>query len=261
MVIKQGGEPFDRYYKNLYGPRWESLRKALFDPPAVSEYREGLIAPYRLGRASILAARALILPDEGLVLDACAAPGGKSLVIASLMGKGVRLLSNELSGERRRRLREVLNGHLDQEKRARVTVSGFDAAKAAGRKSELERFAGVLLDVPCSSERHVIRDKTALARWTEARPRFLARRQWSLLSAAFLLVKTGASLVYATCAISPEENDGVAARLLEKYRDRVSLDEPDFPEGEKTRFGRLILPDHWEGMGPMYVARFKKLPP
>jgi 16S rRNA (cytosine1407-C5)-methyltransferase len=256
--MAQGEETFDRYYKNLYGPRWEALRGALSGPPAVSEYREGLSAPYRLDRASVLAARSLVLPGEGLVLDACAAPGGKSLVIASVMGKGVRLLSNELSGERRRRLTEVLNGHLDREKRGRVTVSGFDAAKAAGRKSELERFSGVLLDVPCSSERHVIRNETALARWTEARPRFLARRQWSLLSAAFLLIKTGASLVYVTCALSPEENDGVAARLLEKYRDRVSLDEPGFPEGEKTRFGRLILPDQWEGMGPMYVARFRK---
>jgi 16S rRNA (cytosine1407-C5)-methyltransferase len=260
MDSKSGGEAFDRYYKNLYGPRWETLRRALLAPPAAGEYREGLTAPYRLDRASVLAARSLILPHEGLVLDACAAPGGKSLVIASLMGEGVRLLANELSGERRRRLTEALDGHLDREKRARVSVSGFDAAKAAGRKSELERFAGVLLDAPCSSERHVIRSETALARWTEARPRFLARRQWSLLSAAFLLAKTGASLVYATCALSPEENDGVAARLLEKYGDRVSPDEPDFPEGEKTRFGRLILPDQWEGMGPMYVARFRKRP-
>jgi 16S rRNA (cytosine1407-C5)-methyltransferase len=252
-----GGENFEAYYGKLYGRRWEFLRKSLLEPGDLMEYREGLSAPYRLDRASVLAARSLSLPDEGTVLDACAAPGGKSLVIASAMGN-IRLLSNELSRERRRRLKEVLDSHLDRETRARVEISGFDAARAAGRRSELERFTGVLLDAPCSSERHVIKSEKALAQWTAARPRFLARRQWALLSAAFLLLKPGASLVYATCALSGEENDGVASRLLAKYRDRVFLEEPDFPEGEKTEFGRLILPDVSGGMGPMYVARFRK---
>jgi 16S rRNA (cytosine1407-C5)-methyltransferase len=254
----RGREPFEAYYGRLFGRRWEALRRSLLEAGDLIPYREGLAAPYYLDRASVLAARSLVLPGGGTVLDACAAPGGKSLVIASAMGPGVRLLANELSRERRRRLREVLDGHLDGGTRARVEIAGFDAAQAAGRKSERERFAGVLLDAPCSSERHVIKSEKALAAWTEARPRFLARRQWALLSAAFLLLKPGASLVYATCALSGEENDGVAARLLAKYRDRVILDKPDFPEGEKTEFGRLILPDVSGGMGPMYVARFRK---
>jgi 16S rRNA (cytosine1407-C5)-methyltransferase len=65
-----------------------------------------------------------------------------------------------------------------------------------------------------------------------------------------------------------EENDGVAGRLLEKYGvDTVKaagapgvalLDPPDFTEGEATRYGRLILPDTSGGMGPMYVARFRR---
>ncbi|MCL2320256.1 MAG: 16S rRNA methyltransferase, partial [Treponema sp.] len=128
-----------------------------------------------------------------------------------------------------------------------------------GRKSEWNRFEAILLDAPCSSERHVIQSAKALADWTPARPRSLARRQWSLLSAAFLLLKPGGSLVYATCALSPEENDGPVSRLLSKYSDAIELDDPDFPEGEKTSYGRLILPDTSNGMGPMYVARFRKL--
>jgi 16S rRNA (cytosine1407-C5)-methyltransferase len=142
--------------------------------------------------------------------------------------------------------------------RERVRVSGFDAAKLAGRMTERERFGAILLDAPCSSERHVLASETALAQWTPARPRFLARRQWALLSAAFLLLAPRGSLVYATCALSPEENDAVAGRLLEKYGGAVHLDPPDFPEGEPTQYGRLILPDCDGGMGPMYVARFRK---
>jgi 16S rRNA (cytosine1407-C5)-methyltransferase len=75
-----------------------------------------------------------------------------------------------------------------------------------------------------------------------------------LLSAAFLLLRPGASLVYATCALSPEENDGVVARLVAKYGAEVVLDKADFTEGEETRFGRLILPDEDGGLGPMYIA-------
>jgi 16S rRNA (cytosine1407-C5)-methyltransferase len=206
----------------------------------------------------VLAAESLRLPKVGLILDACAAPGGKSLVLAAALGSELRLLANEPSRERRRRLLKVLEEHLDPETRSRVAVSGFDAASLGSSKRELNRFGGILLDAPCSSERHVLGHETALAQWKPGRPRFLARRQWALLSAAFLLLQPGASLVYVTCAISEEENDGVVSRLLKKYRNEVLQDEPDFPEGEKTALGRLILPDVSGGMGPLYVARFRK---
>jgi 16S rRNA (cytosine1407-C5)-methyltransferase len=257
----RGGKAFDRYYAGLYGSRWEGLRNSLLENPASFPYGEGLAAPYFLDRASVLAARSLRLPAGGLILDACAAPGGKSLVIASAMGPEPRLLSNELSRDRRRRLRDVLDAHLDAERRSRVTVSGFDAARLGGRKSEAGRFAAVFLDAPCSSERHVLADPGALSQWTPARPRFLAKRQWALLSSAFLILRPGGSLVYATCALSPEENDRVAARLVQKYKALAVPDAPDFPEGEKTALGRIILPDSSGGMGPMYVARFRKAMP
>ncbi|MDR2785755.1 MAG: 16S rRNA methyltransferase [Treponema sp.] len=214
--------------------------------------------PYFLDRASILASESLRIPDKGEILDACAAPGGKTLVIASRMGKEVTLLANELSGNRRRRLVNTLNEHADDELRGRITVSGFDAAALAGKKSEHCRFAAVLLDAPCSGEAHLLRSESALKQWTPARPRFLSKRQWALLSAAFLLLAPGGSLVYATCAINGEENDGVVFRLLKKYGDLAVLDRPGFTEGEETETGRVILPDRENGIGPMFVARFLK---
>jgi 16S rRNA (cytosine1407-C5)-methyltransferase len=266
---------FEKYYRGIYGDRWPRLRESLLERDAVPFEGSGekrLTKPYYLDGASVLAASSLRLPensgslrDAPLILDACAAPGGKTLVLASRMPRGTKLLANELSAERRRRLAAVLDEYLPGELRADVRVSGFDAAAAGGRKTERGRFAAVLLDVPCSGEAHVLGDPGALSRWTEARPRFLARRQWALLSAAFLLLAPGGSLVYATCAIDPEENDGVARRLMEKYRTPEEsglcfLDPPDFAAGEATEYGRLILPDVSAGMGPMYVARFGKRP-
>ena len=263
---------FDEYYKKLYCGRWQSLRESLLIPAVSVPYSEGLVIPYYLDYGSVLASLSLRLPqanqeiqnkdntanNKPLILDACAAPGGKTLIIASRMGASAALLSNELSDERRRRLTAVLDKHLPAEIRNRVKVSGFDAAKAAGRKTERNRFAAILLDVPCSSERHVINNKTELEKWTPARPRFLAQRQWSLLSAAFLLLSPGGSLVYATCSLNPEENDCVTARLLKKYGNACVPDKPDFSEGEETEYGRIILPDISHGAGPMYVARFAK---
>jgi len=255
-----GQQEFDERFASLFGPRWPGLRAALLDAGDAVDYAEGLAAPYHLDSASVVAARALRLPEAGSVLDACAAPGGKSLVMASLMGAGVRLLSNELSSERRRRLSGVLDAHLPAHVRQRVTVSGFDAAAAGGRPSERGRFAAVLLDAPCSSERHVLRDQAALAAWTPARIKFLARRQWSLLSSAFLLLAPGGSLVYATCALSPEENDGPMERLFDKYSGAVAMDPLDEVGAgvERTRFGVQFLPDRAGGAGPLYIARVSK---
>jgi 16S rRNA (cytosine1407-C5)-methyltransferase len=281
---------FEAHYEAIYGNRWTDLRESLLAPVRAVPYDEGLTKPYMLDYASVLAARSLRLPWEagipmeaGIpaaeILDACAAPGGKTLVIAGRL-EGGRLLANELSVERRRRLQAVLDEHLGPEKRALVRISGFDAAAAGARRGEWGRFDAILLDAPCSSERHVLGDSTAISRWTAARPRFLARRQWALLSAAFLLLKPGGSLVYVTCALDPGENDGVARRLLEKYgpprraspqaaetaeaparsaaEGAAVLDRPDFAEGEAAEYGRIILPDRTGGMGPMYVARFGK---
>jgi 16S rRNA (cytosine1407-C5)-methyltransferase len=251
-------DQFESYYAAAYGSRWKDLRESLFRETAPVPYAEGLLKPYLLDRASALAAQSLDISAEGPILDACAAPGGKTLVIASRMGKRSVLLANDFSGERRRRLAKVLDEHLPPELRKRVAVAGFDAAAAGGRLSERGRFAAILLDAPCSSERHVLGSEKALAAWSPARPRFLAKRQWALLSSAFLLLQSGGSLVYATCALSPEENDAVVSRLLEKYGDEALAESPLFAEGEATRHGRLILPDRSGGMGPMYVARLRK---
>jgi 16S rRNA (cytosine1407-C5)-methyltransferase len=261
---------FDDFYRELYDGRWEALRQSLLTKAPPVAWTQGLVKPYFLDAASVLAAQSLRLdaagerPDAGMeILDACAAPGGKTLVIAGRLTSGMKLLSNELSSERRSRLVRVLDEHLEPGLRSRVVVSGFDAAREGSRTGEQGRFAAILLDAPCSSEAHVLRSPPALAQWTPARPRFLARRQWSLLSAAFRLLAPGGSLVYATCSINSGENDGVAARLFAKYgaADRggsVELDRPDFSEGEATDYGRIILPDREAGKGPLYVARFKK---
>jgi 16S rRNA C967 or C1407 C5-methylase (RsmB/RsmF family) len=256
----RGGEAFDARYRALFGGRWDALSAALAAPADRIAFEAGGPEPYYLDSASIFAARALEPPEEGRVLDSCAAPGGKSLVLASLLGKGARLVSNELSSDRRRRLRDALDRHLGAEARGRVEVWGRDAASLC--RSMPDSFDAILLDAPCSSERHVLADPSALAEWTEARIRALALRQWALLSSALIMLKAGGRLVYSTCALSPEENDCVVARAAGRYAAALAFERPEYRgpgEAEATEYGLSILPDRAGGAGPMYVSRMRKL--
>ena len=210
-----GAAAFEAYYSALFGGRWPTLREALLQEtqPVAFSVRGG--KPYYLDQASIYAAQALPPIDEGSYLDMCAAPGGKTLVLASGMGQGAQIQANELSRARRARLLTVLDEHLPPDIRTRIEVTGYDAATLPRyRQAYYDR---ILLDAPCSSERHVITDEKYLACWTPARIKMLAQRQWALLSAAFLLLKPGGFLVYATCALADAENDGVVQKLLKKY--------------------------------------------
>lgn len=264
----KGREGFLRRYEGIFGDRFPVLLASLEGESNSVDFSEGLLRPYRMDRASVFAARCLALPERGRILDACAAPGGKTLVLASRIAAvpGLSITANEVSMERGRRLRAVLAEHLPPDLLGRVSVTGFDAAARARR--EREAWEAILLDAPCSSERHVLASPSRLAQWTAARVRNLAARQWSLLSAAFLLLKPGGCLVYSTCALSPEENDGVVGRLPAKYGDRVGF-EPitkqeagaEAPALEATAYGVHILPDAAAGAGPMYVARIRKIIP
>jgi len=98
------------------------------------------------------------------------------------MGADTTLVANELSSERKNRLIRVLDEFLEPTLRQRVKVTGFDAARWS--RFEKGTFGAILLDAPCSSERHVLTSPKHLQEWSPARIRNLAFRQWALLSGA-----------------------------------------------------------------------------
>jgi tRNA and rRNA cytosine-C5-methylases len=255
-----GPEAFRERYSELFGDRWPALESALAaESDSVAFVASEGRPPYYLDSGSVFAASSLEMPAEGLVFDACAAPGGKSLVLASRLSEGSRLVANELSADRRRRLREVLDEHLEPALRERVEVWGKDAAAMC--RSREAAFDAILLDAPCSSERHVLSDPSALRQWSPARIRGLAVRQWALLASALIMLKEGGRLVYSTCALSSEENDLVVRRAAAKYGDSIAFEPPvaGAPAGaEETAYGLSILPDRCGGAGPMYVSRIRK---
>ena len=270
-----GAAAFEAYYSALFGDRWPTLREALLQETQPVAFSVCSGKPYYLDQASIYAAQALPPIDEGSYLDMCAAPGGKTLVLASGMGQEAHIQANELSRSRRARLLTVLAEHLPPDISTRIEVTGYDAATLPRyRQAYYDR---ILLDAPCSSERHVITDAKYLACWTPARVKMLAQRQWALLSAAFLLLKPGGFLVYATCALADAENDGVVQKLLKKYGKEAAVhngaaaapyaadtgtaagNDTKLIASEKTLFGRRFLPDTCTGAGPLYFSLIEKI--
>lgn len=271
---KQGETAFEEYYEAQFENRWPVLRQSLFQESVYAELKlssatdEKECKPYFLDIASVFAGYAIPLPSEGEILDMCAAPGGKTLVIASRMGSTNHLTANERSRERYQRLNKVIEESLPEETRCHVQTTCFDGATMCryGR----EKYDSILLDAPCSSERHVIQDQKYLSLWTRARVKTICMTQWSLLSSAVLLVKPAGHILYSTCALTSEENDEIVKKALKKY-DNLQIERANIPEirktladlfpeihtipdVEETEYGYHILPDKQYGAGPIYFS-------
>ena len=138
------------------------------------------------------------------VLDACAAPGGKTVQLA---WRGARVTACEVNSSRRRRLEENIA-------RTKVEAEVVDSLPS-GESS----FAKVLVDAPCSNTGVLRRRPDARWNWSKAKLAALVELQSGILDGASALVAPGGRLVYSTCSIEPEENGLQVEAFLERHRE------------------------------------------
>jgi len=168
-----------------------------------SKVSVGATAEYLLGLYSIQEAAAQIpatlftaLKDK-TVLDACAAPGGKTVQLADLMGNTGAIVALDI---KKRRL-AVLSNHLERCHVGNALVYHLDARQASRLKLKFDR---ILLDVPCSGnfadtewfERRILKDVERNA-----------RLQREILTEAVACLTSDGEIVYSTCSLEPEENE------------------------------------------------------
>ena len=150
-------------------------------------------------------------PNES-VLDACAAPGGKSAYLAALMENRASLTAVDRRGERLERLR----GNLVRLGVHNVTVIGHDWLE--GELPFRDRlFDKILVEAPCSNTR--VMPRRVHVRW-RLRPNDFVRmpaQQLALLQRLAPLLKPEGALVYSTCSLEPEENEEVVAEFLRQH--------------------------------------------
>ncbi len=158
---------------------------------------------------STLIAPLLLDPQPGdRVLDACAAPGGKTAFMAGLMGDQGSIAACDVSEVRLRRLAQNLD-RLGVTSATRHLVDW----ERPGEEWGAQTFDRILVDAPCTNT-GVIRRRVDV-RWRLRASDFptMAERQGALVRNIWPLLRAGGRLVYSTCSLEPEENEGVIAGL------------------------------------------------
>ena len=151
----------------------------------------------------------LLDPKEGeRILDACAAPGGKTVQIA---WRGASVVACEVNPKRRRRLEENLA-------RLKLGVEVIPELPAS------QTFEKVLVDAPCSNTGVLRRRPDARWNWSEEKLAALVKLQSEILDACASRVAPGGVLVYSTCSNEPEENEAQVTAFLARHPD-FSLEE------------------------------------
>lgn len=178
---------------------------------------------------SAMSAASVLAPSKGdIVLDLCAAPGGKSTQLASYLSGTGLLWSNEIVKSRA----NILLGNLERCGVRNCVVSSCDPDTLCDALRGV--FDKVLVDAPCSGEGMFRRDENARNEWSAEHSDSCAIRQLKILNSAKKALREGGILVYSTCTFSYAENEGVIEKFLS--------DNPDFELidcGEN--FGRRTL--------------------
>lgn len=285
---------------------------SLPQPQMVERPEVRLMSHWNMDAASVLAAGLLNVRSGDAVLDLCAAPGGKSIALAQdLFFRGedasladtatgaersTMLCSNEADKTRFRRLSENLRAYLPETISVRCTNVDATSPHAHRELANAGGWDKILVDAPCSSERHIIhahvkaqasnRIAPEMASWRPGSTKRLQETQLKLLMTALRLVKIHGQVLYATCSIEPGENDGVIdkARAQVDKEKKKKLISWDFKMGglqspgpdiggfalsqaleqdwaESTEHGWIVLPDHPRGgrWGPLFFTMLTKV--
>ncbi|HEY5668251.1 MAG TPA: RsmB/NOP family class I SAM-dependent RNA methyltransferase [Candidatus Saccharimonadales bacterium] len=178
-----------------------------------------------------------------LILDVCAAPGGKTSHIAAMTQNQARIWANDNSRPRLAKLQanmQRLNAQIER-------YALYDATQLA-RKLEGEQFDRILLDAPCSGEGLMQLDRDAdFATWSVAHIKRLQQLQKRILVQVWQLLKPGGTLVYSTCTMAPEEDESVVDYLLRSQSDaqivRLELNLPNRVPTVREWNGKTFAPE------------------
>lgn len=196
-------------------------------------FEDGLVSVQ--DEAAQLAALALQAQPGERVLDACAAPGGKSGHILELQPALGELVAMDVDP---RRLSRVAD-NLDRLQLAAELLEGDGANPPASLEDE--SFDRILVDAPCSATGVIRRHPDIKLLRREKDIAKFGLQQIDILSGLWRLLKPGGHLLYATCSVLSAENTGVIKRLLQQHPD-AQVQTLDVEWGEQTAVGRQVLP-------------------
>uniref|UniRef100_A0A3B5LNW6 5-cytosine rRNA methyltransferase NSUN4 n=1 Tax=Xiphophorus couchianus TaxID=32473 RepID=A0A3B5LNW6_9TELE len=233
----------------------------------------GLLSYYLLDAASILPCLALDVQESHTVLDLCAAPGGKALVL--LQTQSVRFLcANDLSVSRTSRLKRVLQSYVPKALLTddKLRITSFDGTIWG----EIERnaFDRVLVDVPCTTDRHSLMedDNNIFSRSRVGERRSLPQLQAELLLAGILATCPGGDVLYSTCTLSANQNQAVVQQAVQLAEEQHGIQlqvislcplaqmfSNTFHFAPNLHLGEMVIPHLAANFGPIYLCKLRRL--
>lgn len=187
-----------------------------------------------------------------LMLDACAAPGGKSTAALDALPVDSMLVANEFDFRRA----SILAENIQKWGCPAVAVSRGDTARFR-RLPEL--FDIVAADVPCSGEGMMRKDSQACAQWSERLVDECAARQWEIVENLWETVAPGGFFIYSTCTFNTRENERIADRMIADFgAEPVAIPLPEDSGIVVDGQGRMrFLPTRLRGEG-LFMAILRK---
>ena len=170
------------------------------------EHHLGLI--YVQEAASMIPPLVLDPQPGDIVLDMCAAPGSKTTQMGMMMKNEGIIVANDYKGMRLQSLGINLQ---------RAGLTNVIISLMHGKRFFNFKFDKILLDAPCSGTGTIRKSLKTIRIWNSGMITKLSRQQKELIENAFNNLKDGGEMVYSTCSVEPEENEGVIDFLLKKY--------------------------------------------
>lgn len=186
------------------------------------------------------------------VLDLCAAPGGKSTHIQSLLSKDSLLVSNEVIRSRS----NVLKDNIVKWGCENVVVTNNDPKDFERLKNY---FDVIVVDAPCSGSGLFRKEQEAIAEWNENNVQLCSQRQQRILADVLPALKKNGILIYSTCSYSREEDEDIVQWLLNEFPlQSISLSIKTDWNIIKSNNGYRFWPDKVKGEG-FFLACFQKM--
>ena len=196
----------------------------------------------------------LLSPEEDdIVLDLCAAPGGKSMQASFLMKNNGLIVANDLSKQRAFSIVE----NAERLGRGNLIITNNDFSRIEDKF--INTFDKIILDAPCSGSGMFRKENKMLEDWSYQKVLKFAEVQKSLILIAYDMLKPGGTMVYSTCSFSFEEDEEVIDHLLANS-DATLVDIPHndlYYQSKNNGHGIHLLPSIFPGEGH-YIALVKK---
>ncbi len=221
-----------------------------FDVGTSSEYKEGLIMPQ--DEAAMLACEILAPKKGDVVIDLCAAPGGKTTYIAQLMENKGKILAFDIHEHKIQLITE-------NAKRLGIDIiSAYEGNSSEYNENYRECADCVLADVPCSGL-GIIRKKPEIKKRYQ-KSEELYEIQYKILENAAKYLKIGGSLVYSTCTIETEENEKIISKFLKEHNEFETVDISSYFKNEKAsaKKGYVTLYPNADGTDGFFIAKLEK---